>query len=45
VPRPLAFMPPLPARAVPATNDPNPFDDPPPRASNAPDTPATKDAR
>jgi len=45
VPRPLAFAPPLPARAVPATNDPNAFDDPPPRASNAPDTPATKDAR
>jgi len=45
LPRPLAFMPPLPARGVPATNDPNRFDDPPPRAPNAPDTPATKDAR
>jgi len=45
VPRPLAFVPPLPARAVPATNDPSRFDDPPPRASNASDTPATKDAR
>jgi len=47
VPRPLAFRPPLPARAVPATNDPNRFDDPPPRASNAPDkpAPAAKDPR
>jgi pimeloyl-ACP methyl ester carboxylesterase len=45
VPRPLAFAPPLPARAVPATNDPNRFDDPPPRGPSAPDTPAAKDAR
>ena len=38
VPRPLAFQPQLPARAVPATNDPNRFDDaaaPSPRASDA----------
>jgi pimeloyl-ACP methyl ester carboxylesterase len=44
VPRPLAFEPLLPARAVPAAIDPNRFDDPPP---HAPDTtlPATKDAR
>jgi fermentation-respiration switch protein FrsA (DUF1100 family) len=28
LPRPLAFRPPLPARAVPATNDPKRFDDP-----------------
>ena len=40
LPRPLAFTPPLPARAVPATNDPQRFDDPPSRAPNAPDTPA-----
>jgi len=47
VPRPLAFVPPLPARGVPATNDPDRFDDPPPRAPNAPDTPPTarKDPR
>ena len=35
VPRPLAFQPLLPARAVPATNDPNRFDDPSPRAPDA----------
>jgi pimeloyl-ACP methyl ester carboxylesterase len=47
VPRPPAFVPPLPARGVPAANDPNRFDDPPPRAPNAPDTPPTarKDSR
>ena len=44
VPRPLAFAPPLPARAVPATNDPSRFDDPPPRNANAP-LPATKESR
>jgi pimeloyl-ACP methyl ester carboxylesterase len=38
VPRPLAFVPPLPARGVPATNDPTRFDDPPPQ-------PATKESR
>jgi pimeloyl-ACP methyl ester carboxylesterase len=36
VPRPLAFMPPLPARARPADNDPGRFDD---SASHSPDTP------
>ena len=47
VPRPLAFTPPLPARGVQATNDPDRFDDPPPRAPDAPGTPpaATKDSR
>jgi pimeloyl-ACP methyl ester carboxylesterase len=47
VPRPLAFAPPLPARGVAATNDPNRFDDPPPRAPGPPDTPPTarKDSR
>ena len=35
VPRPLAFQPLLPARAVPAANDPNRFDDPSPRAPDA----------
>ena len=33
VPRPLAFVPPLPARAVAAANDPNRFDDAAPRTS------------
>jgi pimeloyl-ACP methyl ester carboxylesterase len=41
VPRPPAFVPPLPARGVPATNDPDRFDDPPPRAIDAPGTPPT----
>lgn len=47
VPRPPAFVPPLPARGVAATNDPSRFDDPPPRAPAAPDTPPTapKDSR
>jgi pimeloyl-ACP methyl ester carboxylesterase len=47
VPRPPAFVPPLPARPVPATNDPGRFDDPPPRAPDAPDAPppAMKDPR
>jgi len=50
VPRPLAFVPPLPARGVPAANDPSRFDDPPPRTPAIPDAPAakpaaTKDAR
>ena len=44
VPRPLAFQPLLPARAVPAANDPNRFDDPSPRASDLPQT-GTKDPR
>ena len=44
VPRPLAFQPMLPARAVPATNDPNRFDDSSPRASDAAPT-APKDPR
>ena len=35
VPRPLAFQPLLPARGVTATNDPNRFDDPSPRAPDA----------
>ena len=35
VPRPPAFAPPLPARAVPADNDPNRFDDPAPASSPA----------
>ena len=35
VPRPLAFQPLLPARAVPAANDPNRFDDPSPHAPDA----------
>jgi len=39
MPRPPAFTPPLPARAVPAANDPDRFDDPPPRAPGAPDVP------
>jgi pimeloyl-ACP methyl ester carboxylesterase len=44
VPRPLAFQPLLPARAVPATNDPNRFDDPGPRAPEAASA-AAKDLR
>ena len=44
VPRPLAFQPPLPARGVPATNDPHRFDDPSPPASEAP-PPAMKEPR
>ena len=44
VPRPLAFVPLLPARAVPATNDPRRFDDPSPRAPD-PTQPDTKDPR
>jgi pimeloyl-ACP methyl ester carboxylesterase len=44
VPRPLAFQPLLPARAVPAANDPNRFDDPPPPAPDAA-SPAPKDPR
>ncbi len=44
VPRPLAFQPLLPARAVPATNDPSRFDDPSPRASDLTQT-DTKDPR
>ena len=35
VPRPLAFQPLLPARGVPAANDPNRFDDAPPHAPDA----------
>ncbi len=38
LPRPRAFQPPQPAAAIPATNDPDRFDDPPPTA--APPTPA-----
>ncbi len=45
VPRPLAFQPLLPARAVPATNDPNRFDDPSPRAPDAAASAANKDPR
>jgi len=48
VPRPLAFVPLLPGRAVAATNDPKRFDDPPPQAPDAtpPTTPpGMKDAR
>jgi pimeloyl-ACP methyl ester carboxylesterase len=44
LPRPLAFVPPLPPRAVPAANDPDRFDDPPARASSAP-LPTGKEAR
>ena len=44
LPRPLAFEPPLPERAVPADNDPNRFDDPSPRTPQAM-PPATKDTR
>jgi len=46
MPRPPAFAPPLPARAVPATNDPDRFDDAPPGAPGADTpTPAAKDPR
>lgn len=48
VPRPLAFQPMLPARTVPATNDPNRFDDPSPRSPDAAASaaaPASKEAR
>jgi hypothetical protein len=45
VPRPLAFQPPLPARAVPATNDPSRFDDPSPRAPDTAASSAAKDPR
>ena len=46
VPRPPAFAPPLPARGVPATNDPNRFDDAAPSPTSAPARPAaTKDPR
>jgi len=45
VPRPLAFQPTLPARAVPATNDPSRFDDPSPRAPDGAASAATKDPR
>jgi fermentation-respiration switch protein FrsA (DUF1100 family) len=44
VPRPLAFRPLLPARGVPATNDPNRFDDPASQASGAASS-ARKDPR
>ncbi len=44
VPRPLAFQPLLPARGVPAANEPNRFDDPAPRAPDAASA-ATKDPR
>ena len=44
VPRPLAFVPLLPARAVPATNDPKRFDDPSPHAPE-PAPSAPKDPR
>jgi hypothetical protein len=44
VPRPLAFQPMLPARAVPATNDPTRFDDPSPRAPDGAAS-APKEAR
>jgi hypothetical protein len=44
VPRPLAFRPLLPARPVPATNDPNRFDDPAPHAPDAASA-AAKDPR
>ena len=45
VPRPLAFQPPLPARAKPADNDPDKFDDASPRAPDAATPPATKESR
>ena len=45
VPRPLAFRPLLPARGVPATNDPNRFDDPSPHAPDAAASSAPKDPR
>ena len=44
VPRPLAFEPPLPARARAADNDPNRFDDSAPHSPDAP-PPGMKDAR
>ena len=44
VPRPLAFVPLLPARPVPATNDPTRFDDPAPHAQD-PASSAPKDPR
>ena len=44
VPRPLAFEPPLPARARAADNDPNRFDDSAPNSPDAP-PPGMKDAR
>ena len=44
VPRPLAFEPPVPARARPADNDPKRFDDAAPHSSDAP-PPAMKGAR
>jgi pimeloyl-ACP methyl ester carboxylesterase len=44
LPRPLAFQPPLPARAVRAANDPHRFDDPSPPASGTP-PPAMKEPR
>jgi pimeloyl-ACP methyl ester carboxylesterase len=44
VPRPLAFQPLLPARGVPAANDPTRFDDPAPRAPDAASS-ATRDPR
>ena len=45
VPRPLAFQPPLPARAKPADNDPNRFDDASPHAPDHATPPATKESR
>ena len=45
VPRPLAFQPPLPARAKPADNDPDRFDDASPRAPDDATPPATKESR
>ncbi len=45
VPRPLAFQPPLPARAKPADNDPNRFDDASPRAPEDATPPANKESR
>jgi len=45
LPRPLAFQPLLPARGVPATNDPNRFDDPSPHAPDAAASSAPKDPR
>ena len=46
VPRPLAFQPPLPARAKPADNDPNRFDDASPRTpDDATPPPPTKESR
>ena len=45
VPRPLAFQPPLPARAKPADNDPNRFDDASPRTPDDATPPPTKESR